>query len=158
MELEIAIIVCSDTRSSGAEEDTAGPALHARCEQRGWVVRARRVLPDEEGEIAAMIADLADAGADVVLTCGGTGFGPRDVTPEATIDACEREAPGVAEVIRARSMEITPTAMLSRGVAAIRGTTLVVNLPGSEKGALESFDFVADQFEHAVEMMHGKGH
>ena len=158
MTLEIAIVVCSDSRAAGEAEDTAGPAVRDLCERHGWSVRAVRVVPDERGVIADMIATLSDGRVDVVLTCGGTGFGPHDVTPEATLDVCPREAPGVAEAIRAESMRITPRAMLSRGVAAIRDTTLVVNLPGSEKAAVESFGFVADQLEHAVEMMHGRGH
>ena len=158
MTLEIAVVVCSDSRAAGEAEDTAGAAVRDLCEKQGWRVRAMRVVPDERGIIADMIATLADGGADVVLTCGGTGFGPRDVTPEATLDVCHREAPGVAEAIRAESMQVTRRAMLSRGVAAICDTALVVNLPGSEKAAVESFGFVADQFEHAVEMMHGHGH
>ncbi len=158
MTLEIAIVTCSDTRASGEAEDTAGPAVRKLCEQAGWRVRVVRVVPDERAVIARMIADLADDGADVILTCGGTGFGPRDVTPEATLDACDREAPGIAEAIRAQSMGVTRRAMLSRGAAAICDTTLVVNLPGSEKAAVESFGVVAGQLEHAVEMMHGHGH
>ena len=159
MSLKVAIITCSDSRAAGLAEDTAGSALRAECEARGWEVVAALLVEDDRGAIAEAIRQAADSlEADVTLTCGGTGFGPRDVTPEATMDVCEREAPGIAEAIRAGSMQITGRAMLSRGVAAIRGTTLVVNLPGSRKAAVECFGFVADQFEHAVEMMRGGGH
>lgn len=155
--LGIAILTCSDTR--GIAEDTAGQALAGLCAERGWEVVDHRVTRDDAASISSAIVELADEkGADVVLTCGGTGVGPRDVTPEATLAVCDRPVPGIAEHIRARSLEITGRAMLSRGTAAVRGTTLVVNLPGSEKAARESFSFVADQFEHAVEMMAGGGH
>ena len=158
-ELKIALLTCSDRCSRGESEDTAGLALRAACEDRGWVVVAYHVCPDDEESIAASLTELTDLEeADVVLTCGGTGLGPRDVTPEATLAVCEREAPGIAEAIRAGSMRVTRRAMLSRGVAGQRGTTLVVNLPGSEKAALECLGFVADQFQHAVEMMAGGGH
>lgn len=157
--LKIGIITCSDTRSAGQTEDTAGPALALACEEAGWQVVAYRIVPDDREAIAREIAAMADdERADIVLTTGGTGFSTRDVTPEATMDACDRAAPGIAEAIRMQSMAVTRRAMLSRGVAALRGRTLVVNLPGSEKGALESFSFAADQFEHAVAMMAGGGH
>ncbi len=157
--LRIAVITCSDTRSRGEAEDTAGPALVEAAEALGWTLAAYRVVPDDTGTIADAIVELADeAAADVILTTGGTGFSLRDVTPEATLSVCERQAPGIAEAIRMQSMVVTRRAMLSRAVAAIRGTTLVINLPGSRKGALESFGFVSDQLEHAVEMMAGGGH
>ena len=157
MELRIGIITCSDTRTE--VDDTAGAALRALCEERGWKLVAYRICPDERALIAEAIAHLADHdGADVVFTCGGTGFSVRDVTPEATADVCDRLAPGIAEAIRAQSFAITRRAMLSRAIAALRGRTLVINLPGSEKAARESFGFVADQLEHAVEMMAGGGH
>jgi molybdenum cofactor synthesis domain-containing protein len=127
--------------------------------QRGWEVVAYRVCRDDRECLAGALIRMADIEhADVVFTCGGTGFGPRDVTPEATLDVADREAPGIAEYIRAESLKVTGRAMLSRGVSALRGTTLVINLPGSEKAARESFSFVADQLEHAVEMMAGGGH
>lgn len=158
-ELKIAILTCSDSRAAGDEEDTAGRTLRDVCEARGWMVVAYHVCPDDAECIATSIAELADVeGADVVLTCGGTGLGPRDVTPEATTVACDRMVPGIAEAIRAGSLGITPRAMLSRAVAGTLGHTLVVNLPGSEKAAVECFDLVADQFEHAIDMMAGGGH
>lgn len=156
--LRIGVVTCSDTRSRGEAEDTAGPALADAAHDLGWDPFAYSVVPDDAGAIAAAIARMAEEGADVVLTCGGTGFGPRDVTPEATLSVCDRAAPGIAEAIRAQSMGVTRRAMLSRGVACLRGSTLVINLPGSKKAALESFGFVSDQLEHAVEMMAGGGH
>ena len=158
-DIRVAIITCSDSRFAGSAPDTAGPALALECEARGWTVVGAATVADEAEAISAAIVRFADhEHADIVLTCGGTGLGPRDVTPEATLSVCPRQAPGIAEVIRARSMEITERAMLSRAVAGVRGTTLVVNLPGSLKGAVESLGFVADQFAHAVAMMHGEGH
>lgn len=151
------ILTCSDTRSEA--EDTAGAALRSLAAERGWEVVAYTICPDEESCIAEALIEMADAvKADVVLTCGGTGFSPRDITPEVTERVAGRRAPGIAEYIRARSLAITPRAMLSRGTAGVRGTTLIVNLPGSEKAVRESFGFVADQLEHAVDMMAGGGH
>ena len=159
MSLSVGIITCSDTRAAGDAEDTAGPALLALVEARGWEVAGYEIVPDDREVIARMIVSMADeAGADVVLTCGGTGLGPRDVTPEATGDVCERDVPGIAEHVRAQSLAITARAMLSRAAARQRGTTLVINMPGSEKAARETFGFVADQLEHAVERMAGGGH
>jgi molybdenum cofactor synthesis domain-containing protein len=158
-EVRIGILTCSDSRASGDAEDTAGLALADACRERGWSVVTYCVVPDDHEAIATALIEMSDLeDAHVILTCGGTGLGPRDVTPEATRDICERMAPGVAQAIRAGSMEITARAMLSRGVAGQRGSTLVINLPGSEKAAVESFGFVADQFEHAIDMMEGGGH
>ena len=158
-ELRIGILTSSDSCHVGDRPDTAGPALAALCEERGWNVCSYHICPDDAECIATSIRDMTDVeSCDVVLTCGGTGFGPRDVTPEATAGVCDRMAPGVAETIRAESYRITPRAMLSRGIAGIRGKALVINLPGSEKAACETFGFAADQLEHAVEMMGGGGH
>jgi molybdopterin adenylyltransferase len=155
--LRMGIVTCSDTRSEA--EDTAGAALRSLAAQRGWEVVAYAICPDEESCIAETLIEMADfIKADVVLTCGGTGFSPRDITPEVTERVAGRRAPGITEYIRARSLEITPRAVLSRATAGIRGTTLIINLPGSEKAARESFGFVADQLEHAVDMMAGGGH
>jgi molybdenum cofactor synthesis domain-containing protein len=158
-EIRIGVLTCSDTRSRGEAEDTAGKALIELIEARGWLVVAYHVCPDDEECIAASLMDMADREeADVVFTCGGTGLGPRDVTPEATRAVSDREVPGIAEYLRSASFKVTKRAMLSRGIAAQRGSTLIVNLPGSEKAARESFDFLADQVEHAVEMAAGGGH
>lgn len=155
-DLRVAILTCSDSRSPA--EDSAGRALSELVEARGWQVSAYQLCTDDFTAIQSHIAEMADAGADIILTCGGTGLGPRDVTPEATLAACDRPVPGIAEHIRAESLKITGRAMLSRATAAARGTTLVVNLPGSQKAARECFGFVADQFEHAAAMMAGEGH
>ena len=155
--LRIGILTCSDTRSQA--EDTAGRALIGLAEAAGWVVADYKVCADDRDTIASAIIDMAAAGhADVVITCGGTGLSLRDVTPEATTDVAERRVPGIAEHLRAQSLLVTGRAMLSRAIAAQRGTTLIINFPGSEKAARESFGFVAAQLEHAVEMMHGGGH
>lgn len=155
----IGVLTVSDSCSAGAREDTAGKALVALSEERGWTVVAYRCVPDDFEAVQSRLSEMADAdGADVVLTAGGTGLGPRDVTPEATAAACERLVPGIAEHIRAQSLRVTGRAMLSRATAGQRGGTLVVNLPGSEKAARECFGFVAGELEHAVEMMGGGGH
>ncbi len=158
-ELRVGVITCSDSRAAGDAEDTSGQALIELIGERGWVVSAYHVCQDDTESIVTSIIDMADLEeSDVVLTTGGTGLGPRDVTPEATLIACDRAVPGIAEAIRAESARITKRAMLSRGVAAQRGGTLVINLPGSEKAVREAFEMVADQLEHAVEMMAGGGH
>ena len=151
------IVTCSDTRSP--KEDTAGAALESLIAERGWACVERVVVKDDRETIGAEIARLADIpGVDVVLTCGGSGLSPRDVTPEATRDVCEREVPGIAEGMRAYSMAFTPRAMLSRALCMQRGDTLVINLPGSEKAARENWAGVADVLPHAVSMMAGGGH
>ncbi|MDZ4168570.1 MAG: MogA/MoaB family molybdenum cofactor biosynthesis protein [Coriobacteriia bacterium] len=158
-ELRVGVLTSSDTRSSGEAEDTAGKALIELVEARGWLVVAYHVCPDDVECLSSSLMEMADREeADVVITCGGTGIGPRDVTPEATRAIADREVPGIAEFVRAESLRVTPRAMLSRGVAAQRGRTLIVNMPGSEKAARETFGFVADQLEHAVDMMAGGGH
>ena len=157
--LRIGVMTCSDTRFAGEAEDTAGKALIALCEERGWSVVAYHVVPDEPEAIAVRIVEMADVdGVDVLLTAGGTGLGPRDVCPETTLAVCDREVPGVAQAIRTASLAITDRAMLSRGAAAQRGRTLVINMPGSEKAVRESFAVVAGVLEHAAEMMAGGGH
>lgn len=158
-ELRIGVLTCSDSRSKGEAEDTAGRALIELVEERGWLVVSYHVCPDDRECISASLMEMCDIEeADIVLTCGGTGLGPRDVTPEATFDVAEREVPGFADLIRMESLKITPRASLSRGVSAQRGRTVIINLPGSEKAAREGFGFVADQFEHAVDMVSGGGH
>jgi molybdopterin adenylyltransferase len=158
-QLRIGVLTCSDTRSRGLAEDTAGQALVELAEAKGWDVVAYGVTGDDRESIAEAVVRMADVdAADVVFTCGGTGLGPRDVTPEVTVAISERLVPGIAEHLRAQSLLITGRAMLSRAVAAQRGTTLIINFPGSEKAARESFGFVAPELEHAVEMMAGGGH
>ncbi len=158
-DLRIGIITSSDSCHEGTREDTSGKALASLSEARGWVVVDYHVCPDDQESLAVSIVEMADKDrADVVFTTGGTGLGPRDITPEATLAVAERLVPGIAEHIRAESLKVTGRAVLSRGVAALRGSTLIINLPGSEKAVRESFGFIADQLEHAVEMMAGGGH
>jgi len=156
MNIRFGIITCSSTRT--IEDDTAGAALKELIEVQGWTLCEWMVVPDQRDTIACAIALLADKGTDVILTCGGTGLSLQDVTPEATADVCERMVPGIAEAMRAASMLKTRRAMLSRAVSMQRGSTLVVNLPGSLKAAVECFDAIYDQFEHAVSMTAGEGH
>ncbi len=155
--LTFAIITSSDTRDLSSDE--AGSALESLIAEAGWECISHVVVPDERAQLeAALLVACDEKAADIVLTCGGTGFSMRDVTPEATLAVCDRLAPGIAEVLRARSLEVTGRAMLSRGQSGLRGNSLIVNFPGSTKAARESWGFVADQFEHAIDMLHGKGH
>lgn len=154
--ITFAIVTCSDTRSLA--EDTAGAALEELIGAQGWTVASHVVVTDDRATIADAIVKADTPEVDVILTCGGTGLSLRDVTPEATRDVCDREVPGIAEGMRAYSMQITNRAMLSRAIAAQRGTTLVVNLPGSEKAARENWSGIEGILEHAVGMMAGGGH
>lgn len=157
MTLKFAIITCSDTRSM--KEDTAGAALEELIKKEGWEVASHIVIQDDRVLIAGSILEACDEiGADIVLTCGGSGLSPRDVTPEATRDVCNREVPGIAEAMRYHSLQITPYAMLSRAIAAQRGNTLVINLPGSEKAARENWEGIVSALGHAGHMMAGEGH
>jgi molybdenum cofactor synthesis domain-containing protein len=157
--MRVAILTISDSAARGARRDESGPAVRARCEARGWQVVAAQLLPDEAGMIEARLIELADAvRADLILTTGGTGLGPRDVTPEATLAACSRQVPGLAERMRAVGSQTSPRAVLSRAVAGVRHQTLIVNLPGSPRGAVEAFDAIADLLPHAVEILRGARH
>lgn len=151
------IVTCSDTRD--LSQDAAGDALERLIADNGWECRAHTLVRDERADIAAAIRQLADEmRVDVVLTCGGSGLSPRDVTPEATRDACDREVPGIAEAMRWHSLQITPYAMLSRALCMQRGSTLVINLPGSTKAATENWEGVVAALPHAVKMMAAGGH
>ena len=155
--LGFALITCSDTRDEA--QDSAGAALKQRIAEKGWKCLPYELVRDDRAEISAALVRAADIPeVDVVLTCGGTGLSLRDVTPEATRDVCDREVPGIAEGMRAYSLTITPRAMLSRALCMQRGTTLVLNLPGSKKAACENWDGVVDVLPHAVSMMAGCGH
>jgi molybdenum cofactor synthesis domain-containing protein len=154
MTLRFGILTLSDRSSRGERADSSGPALSARIQAEGWLVTKGAILPDEESAIRAILSEWADSGElDVILTTGGTGFAPRDVTPEATRAVIEREAPGLAEAMRAFSLRITPHAMLSRVVTGIRKKTLIINLPGSPKGAVENLEVVIPVLPHAVQLL-----
>lgn len=155
MTLRFGILTLSDRSSSGERADASGPALAHLIEAEGWSVVRQALLPDEESAIRANLTAWADSREmDVILTTGGTGFSPRDVTPEATRAVIKREAPGLAEAMRAASLRITPHAMLSRIVTGIRGKTLIVNLPGSPKGAVENLQVILPVLPHAIQLLH----
>jgi molybdenum cofactor synthesis domain-containing protein len=157
--MRVAILTVSDSVSTGRSEDRSGPALRQRCGELGWQVAAAEVCADDRTLIEARLSECADLGiADVILSTGGTGIGPRDVTPEATAAVCSRLIPGLSEVMRSAGLKSTPRAVLSRAVAGVRGKCLIVNLPGSPKGAVESLDAVAHLLPHAVEVLHGARH
>ncbi len=157
--MNVAIITVSDTVASGERQDASGPAVVARCQELKFTVESTHTLPDDPAQIRSLLSKLADAqNIDVILTTGGTGIGPRDSTPEATQAIAERLVPGMAEEMRRKGLAHTPRAILSRGVAAIRGSTLILNLPGSPKGAVESLDAVAALLPHSVQIMHGARH
>lgn len=152
-----AIITCSDTR--GKAQDTAGAALASLIKEQGWELVSHEVVKDDRGSISRQIVHAADVlDADVILTCGGSGLSMRDVTPEATMDVCDRNVPGIAEAMRAYSMKITPYAALSRAVCMQRGPHLVLNLPGSEKAARENWQAVVGILPHAMKMTAGGSH
>jgi molybdenum cofactor synthesis domain-containing protein len=157
MERIAAVIVASDSRSDGRREDLTGPAAEEALAGIGIGVVEVVIVPDERDALAAKMIELADRG-DVllILTAGGTGLAQRDVTPEATRDAIDRDAPGIAELIRLRSLEVTPHAALSRAAAGVRGRTLIVNLPGSPKAVKEAIGFLAPVLPHALETVSGR--
>lgn len=154
--MKVAIVTVSDRSARGEREDVSGPMLREMVEGRGWQVGAEEIVPDEIDQIEKTLLHLAETmTVDLIVTTGGTGFGPRDVTPEATMHVIEREAPGFAEVMRAVSTAKTPHGMLSRGRSGIRGTTILINLPGSPKAVRECFEAIAPALAHAVQLVHG---
>lgn len=151
-----AVVTVSDRSFRGERPDEAGPLVASLLTAAGYQVTETRIVPDEQPEIEAALIDLADRkGAALVVTTGGTGFAPRDVTPEATIAVCSRLAPGIPEAMRAASLAITPRAMLSRAAAGIRGGTLIINLPGSPKAVKENLEAVLPALEHGLKMLLG---
>jgi molybdopterin adenylyltransferase len=157
--MRVAVVTISDSVSSGKSEDRSGPAVVARCKELGWQVASSHLLPDDRAAIVTLLKKTADANeADVILTTGGTGVGPRDVTPEATLAVVERLIPGFGEHMRLAGSKKTPRAILSRAVAGIRATTIIINLPGSPRGAVESLDAIAEFLPHAVSILHGARH
>ena len=155
MSIRVGILTVSDRSSKGERPDESGPALVNAAVQQGWQVTRTTILPDELTQLIATLTQWADSGEmDVILTTGGTGFSPRDITPEATLAVIQRLTPGIAEAMRSASLRITPHAMLSRAVAGIRSLTLIINLPGSPKGALENLAVLIPVLPHAVQLLH----
>jgi molybdopterin adenylyltransferase len=152
----VGILTVSDRGHAGERTDTAGPELGRGLDPRCFQVDASAIVPDEPEAIAAILTAWSDDdGLDLILTTGGTGLSPRDTTPETTLAVAQRLVPGIPEAMRAAGLSITPHAMLSRGVAVIRGRTLIINLPGSPKGARENLAAVAQALPHALEKLRG---
>lgn len=153
--LRAAVLTISDGCAAGRREDRSGPLVAAALAEAGFEVAVREVWPDEQSAITARLKELAQEVA-LVVTTGGTGFGPRDVTPEATLAASERLAPGLAELMRQQGAQTAPFAWLSRGIAGLRGATLYLNLPGSPRGAVESLRLVLPLLPHALALLRGQ--
>jgi molybdopterin adenylyltransferase len=155
MSLRFGILTVSDRSARGDRPDLSGPALVELVRAQGWQVERTAILADDLPALRETLSAWADgADLDVILTTGGTGFSPRDVTPEATRLVIEREAPGLAEAMRFESLKFTPHAMLSRALAGIRGNVLIINLPGSPKAAVENLQVILPVLPHAVELLH----
>ena len=153
---QAAVITLSDRCAAGEREDKSGPAVAKRLMEAGYIIVEQLLLADEREPLERNLIRLCDQRQlDLILTTGGTGFAPRDITPEATRAVAERDAPGIAEAVRAASLRITPRAMLSRAASVIRGKTLIINLPGSPKACMESMDVFLDQLPHALELLRG---
>jgi molybdenum cofactor synthesis domain-containing protein len=153
----VAIITLSDKASRGEREDGSGPLIQAMLEAAAYRVESRIVLPDEQGLLEQELKRIADGElADLILTTGGTGFSPRDRTPEATMAAAERLAPGIAEAMRQHSLAMTKRAMLSRAVSVIRKKTLIVNLPGSPRAVQENLEYITGELRHGLDILTGR--
>jgi molybdenum cofactor synthesis domain-containing protein len=154
VEIIAAVLTISDSAARGEREDKSGPAVVAELEKLGARIAATEIIADDRESIAARLRHYADAGeVNLICTTGGTGFAPRDNTPEATRDVIEKEAPGLAELMRLRSLDATPLAPLSRAVCGIRGQTLIVNLPGSTRGATQNFTAIRSSIPHAIGLL-----
>jgi molybdenum cofactor synthesis domain-containing protein len=155
--IRTAIVTISDSVIAGKREDKSGPALESRVLELGWIVTGKHVVPDETAEISGLLSNLIHGGdVDVILTTGGTGISARDVTPEATRAVSSREIPGFGEMMRAEGRKSTKLAPLSRGGAYSAGHSLIVNFPGSPKGAVESLNAIAELIPHAVDLLQGR--
>jgi molybdenum cofactor synthesis domain-containing protein len=156
MSVSVSILTVSDSTVAGTRKDASGPALAERCRELGWEIVATGVVPDDEAVIADTLREWADAGsARLILTTGGTGVAPRDVTPEATRRVLDREIPGLAELMRWKGLEQTKFSIMSRAVAGARKRTLIVNLPGSPRGAVFSLQTIETVIPHTVELLEG---
>lgn len=155
MQIQVGIITISDRASAGDYADLGGPALKDAAQQRGWQVLAEAIIPDDANRIQETLRSFAKQGCALILTTGGTGIGPRDVTPEAVRGIMRVELPGFGEVMRAKSMKITPNAILSRNLAAVVDGSLVIALPGKPSGAVECLGFVHGAIPHAVALAQG---
>jgi len=164
MKIRVGILTVSDRSSLLERADLSGPALQKIAHEQGWHVEKLAVIPDELNEIKNILIHWCDeTKLHLILTTGGTGFAPRDITPEATLQVVQKQTPGIAEAMRSESLKITPHAMLSRNTAGIRGTSLIINLPGSPKAAFENLQVILPVIPHAIELITGsseaeKGH
>jgi molybdopterin adenylyltransferase len=157
--MRVAVLTVSDSVSRGEREDRSGPAVAERCRALGWQVVSGNVVSDDRDVLEKRLTALADSATmDLLLTTGGTGIGPRDTTPEATAAVCQKILPGLGELMREKGRQKNFRAALSRAVAGVRKGALIVNLPGSPRGAVESLDAVAELLPHAIEVLRGASH
>jgi molybdopterin adenylyltransferase len=154
--VSVGIITVSDRSSKGLRDDLSGPAIRKWALEKGYIVQKEIIVPDEYENIKKALLDFSDSGIDLIVTTGGTGFAPRDVTPEATCAVIEKHAPGFAEVMRMKSYLVTSHAMLSRAVSGIRKKSLIINLPGSPKAVRENLGFIEAAIPHAIELLQAK--